>query len=251
MDLDLTGKVAVVTGGGGAIGSAIALSLAAEGASTVIGDVDLAALERTADSVRAGSGRVLAVPLDVSSEASWSAAISTAVGAFGGVQILVNNAGLNSEADAVDETLERFQRVIAVNEIGVWLGIKYCVPEMRSAGGGAIVNIASISGVVGGFGRAVAYHATKASVRGITRNSALRFAPDGIRINSVHPGPINSTMHARDRGTPIEAKTIGMTALARFGEPEEIASVVTFLASPRASFMTGAEVFVDGGWTAI
>jgi 3alpha(or 20beta)-hydroxysteroid dehydrogenase len=251
MDMELGGKVAVVTGAGGAIGRAIAMSLAAEGATIVLGGVNLPALERTAGSIRAGRRRVLAIELDVSSEASWSNAVSKAVAAFGGIQILINNAGLNSVADAIDETLEGFQRIIAVNEIGVWLGMKYCIPEMRSSGGGAIVNIASISGVVAGFGRAVAYHATKASIRGMTRNSALRFAPDGIRINSVHPGPVNTPMHDKDRGTPIEAKTLEMTAMGRFGEPEEIASVVTFLASGRASFMTGAEVFVDGGWTAI
>ena len=251
MDTGLTDKVAIVTGAGGAIGAATSRSLAAEGARVVVCDVDASALERTASTIRAAGGRVLEVELDVSSEASWAAAVKRTVAEFGSIDVLVNNAGLNSEADAVDETVEGFQRIIAVNEIGVWLGMKHCIPQMREAGGGSIVNVASICGVVAGFGRAVAYHATKASIRGITRNSALRFAPDGIRINSIHPGPVNTAMQEKDRGTPIEAKNLEMVALHRFGEPEEVADVITFLASRRSSFMTGAEVFVDGGWTAV
>ena len=250
MDLGLAGKVALVTGAGGAIGSITARTLALEGASVVLADIDQAAAEREAALIRADGGEALAVELDVSNEASWERAVAASIGAFGGLDILVNNAGLNSERDAVDETLEGFQRIIAVNEIGVWLGMKHAIPEMRKRGSGAIVNIASISGVVAGFGRAIAYHATKASVRGMTRNSALRFAPDGIRINSVHPGPVNTPMQTKDIGTPIEQQNLDILMIKRFAEPQEVANVVVFVASPRASFMTGAEVFVDGGFTA-
>jgi NAD(P)-dependent dehydrogenase (short-subunit alcohol dehydrogenase family) len=251
MDTGLAGKVAIVTGAGGAIGAATARTLAAEGAAVVLGDVDLVGAQRVAETISQAGGRALASQLDVSSEASWASTVERAIAEFGSVDVLVNNAGLNSVEDAVGETVEGFQSIIAVNEIGVWLGMKHCIPAMREAGGGAIVNVASICGVVAGFGRAIAYHATKASVRGITRNSALRFAPDGIRINSVHPGPVNTAMQAKDRGTPIEQKNLDATMLHRFAEPEEIADVITFLASDRASFMTGAEVFVDGGWTAL
>ncbi len=250
METGLAGKVAIVSGAAGAIGAATARSLAAEGATVVLGDVDLAGAERVRATIEAAGGRALATRLDVSSEASWKATVEQAVAEFGGVHVLVNNAGLNSVADAVDETVEGFQAIIAVNEIGVWLGMKHCIPKMREAGGGAIVNVASICGVIAGFGRAIAYHATKGSVRGITRNSALRFAPDGIRINSIHPGPVNTAMQAKDRGTPIEQANIDATMLHRYAEPSEIADVITFLASDRASFMTGAEVFVDGGQTA-
>lgn len=251
MDTGLRGKVAIVTGGGGAIGAATALSLASEGASVALGDINLDVLKQVVAELRGDGARVLAIELDVSQESSWQQAVSRTIGEFGTIDVLVNNAGLNSVADAVDETVEGFHRIIAVNEIGVWLGMKYCIPIMRASGGGAIINVASISGVVAGFGRAIAYHATKASVRGITRNSALRFAPDGIRINSIHPGPVNTPMQEKDRGTPIEQQNLDAVMLHRMAEPREIADVITFLASERASFMTGAEVFVDGGFTAV
>jgi NAD(P)-dependent dehydrogenase (short-subunit alcohol dehydrogenase family) len=250
MDLGLGGQVALVTGAGGSIGAATAQTLALEGARVVVADIDLAAATRTVEAIRAAGGEALAVELDVRHEDSWQAAISATLGAYDGLDILVNNAGLNSERDAVDETLEGFQRIVDVNEIGVWLGMKHAIPEMRRRGSGAIVNIASISGVVAGFGRAIAYHATKASVRGMSRNSALRFAPDGIRINSVHPGPVMTPMQTKDIGTPIEQQNLDILMIKRFAQPQEIANVVAFVASPRASFMTGAEVFVDGGFTA-
>jgi NAD(P)-dependent dehydrogenase (short-subunit alcohol dehydrogenase family) len=250
MDLGLTGRVAIVTGAGGAIGAAIARLFAEEGAAVVVADIDVAAATGVATEIRLSGGRAIVQVLDVSDEASWAAVVERTMREFGGLDILVNNAGLNSEADAVAETMEGFQRIVAVNEIGVWLGMKHCIPPMRGSGRGAIVNIASICGVVAGFGRAIAYHATKGSVRGITRNSALRFAADGIRINSVHPGPVDTPMQTKDRGTPIEQKNLEMVMLGRLARPDEIASVVCFVASDRASFMTGAEVFVDGGWTA-
>jgi NAD(P)-dependent dehydrogenase (short-subunit alcohol dehydrogenase family) len=250
MDLSLRDRVVVVTGAGGAIGAAIAASFVAEGASVVVADLDLPAAIRVAESIGGEPGRATAIQLDVSSEASWQGVVELVRDRFGRLDILVNNAGINSELDAVSETVEGFARVVAVNEIGVWLGMKACIPVMREAGRGSIVNIASISGVVAGFGRAIAYHATKASVRGMTRNSALRFAADGIRINSVHPGPVNTPMQEKDRGTPIEQQNLDLLMIKRFAEPAEVANVVVFVASDRASFMTGAEVFVDGGFTA-
>ena len=184
----------------------------------VVADVDSARAEALA-AIEMTGGRAIGHGLDVTDEASWQALVADVEAAVGTIDGLVNNAGLNSEADAVNETMEGFKRVVAVNELGVWLGMKHCIPGMQRQGRGSIVNIASISGVVAGFGRAIAYHATKASVRGMTRNSALRFAADGIRINSVHPGPINTAMQDKDRGTPIEQQNLDQLMIKRFGEP--------------------------------
>jgi NAD(P)-dependent dehydrogenase (short-subunit alcohol dehydrogenase family) len=250
MDLGLSNRVVVVTGGAGGIGEGICRTLAAEGAQVVIADVDTQRAAELARSIEDAGGRAIGHALDVTSEASWQSLVADVEATQGTIDGLVNNAGLNSEADAVHETMEGFLRIVGVNELGVWLGMKHCIPGMQRQGRGAIVNIASISGVVAGFGRAIAYHATKASVRGMTRNSALRFAADGIRINSVHPGPINTAMQDKDRGTPIERQNLDQLMIKRFGEPQEVANVVAFVISDRASWMTGAEVFVDGGFTA-
>jgi NAD(P)-dependent dehydrogenase (short-subunit alcohol dehydrogenase family) len=250
MDLGLSNRVVVVTGGAGGIGEAICRTLAAEGAQVMVADIDAARAEELAGAIQASGGRAIGHALDVTDEGSWVTLVADVERDAGTIDGLVNNAGLNSEADAVHETMEGFMRIVGVNELGVWLGMKHCIPGMQRQGHGSIVNIASISGVVAGFGRAIAYHATKASVRGMTRNSALRFAADGIRINSVHPGPINTAMQDKDRGTPVEQQNLDQLMIKRFGEPQEVANVVAFVISDRASWMTGAEVFVDGGFTA-
>src|SRR4051812_37949595 len=226
MDLGLSNRVVVVSGGAGGIGEAICRTLAHEGAHVVVADVDSARAEALAASIEADGGRAIGRALDVTSEDSWARLVADVEARVGTVDGLVNNAGLNSEADAVHETTEEFLRIVGVNELGVWLGMKHCIPGMQRQGRGAIVNIASISGVVAGFGRAIAYHATKASVRGMTRNSALRFAADGVRINSVHPGPINTLMQDKDRGTPIEQQNLDQLMIKRFGEPQDVANVV-------------------------
>lgn len=250
MDLGLAGKVVLVTGAAGGIGRAIVQTFMEENALVIAADLDSKSVANVIEDLGSSPGRAEAVALDVCSEASWSSAVNWIREEHGEISVLVNCAGLNAVADAVEETMTEFQRIISVNQIGPWLGMKYTIPSMIQNGKGSIVNIASICGVVAGFGRAIAYHATKGSVRGMTRNSALRFAPNNIRVNSVHPGPVNTPMQDKDRGTPIEQRNLDVTMLHRFAEPGEIASVVAFIASDRSSYMTGAEVFVDGGWTA-
>lgn len=250
MDLGLAGKVVLVTGAAGGIGRAIVQTFMEENALVIAADLDSKSVANVIEDLGSSPGRAEAVALDVCSEASWSSAVNWIREEHGEISVLVNCAGLNAVADAVEETMTEFQRIISVNQIGPWLGMKYTIPSMIQNGKGSIVNIASICGVVAGFGRAIAYHATKGSVRGMTRNSALRFAPNNIRVNSVHPGPVNTPMQDKDRGTPIEQRNLDVTMLHRFAEPGEIANVVAFIASDRSSYMTGAEVFVDGGWTA-
>ncbi|HEY8731251.1 MAG TPA: SDR family oxidoreductase, partial [Candidatus Limnocylindria bacterium] len=169
---------------------------------------------------------------------------------FGRLDILVNNAGIGTMADVEQETAEGWDRVIAVNQKGVWLGMKHPVPAMRASGGGSIVNVSSIFGAVGGFGGSIAYHASKGAVRLMTKNAAIRYAKEGIRVNSIHPGFIDTPMIADVKDTPIEQLILQSTPVGRLGRPEEIGDVIAFLSGPKASYMTGSEIYVDGGWTA-
>ncbi len=250
----LKDKVALVTGGAHptGIGGAAAKRLVEEGVKVVI--TDLADDQGAAYAKELGA---VYVHHYVSKEADWQAAIAKAVQTYGGLHILVNNAGVGTFADVEQETLEGYNKVIAINQTGVWLGMKFAVPEMRKAGGGSIVNISSIFGAVGGFGASVAYHSAKGAVRLMSKNAALRYAKENIRVNSVHPGFIDTPMIAsvKDPTDPAMAQTMGailsMTPMGRLGKPEEIGSLITFLASSDASYCTGAEFYADGGWTAM
>lgn len=253
----LEGKVALVTGGARGIGAAAALRLAEEGVKVVVTDVLDDEGERLVQQIRGREGQAVFVHHDAGSEADWQRAVGRAVEAFGGLHILVNNAGIGTFADVEQETLEGYERVIRVNQTGVWLGMKYAAPQMRKAGGGSIINVSSIFGAVGGFGGSVAYHAAKGAVRLMTKNAALRYAKEGIRVNSVHPGFIDTPMIApvKDASDPAMVQTLqailGMTPVGRLGKPEEIAAMIAFLASDEATYCTGAEFYVDGGWTAM
>jgi len=246
----LHGKVALVTGGARGIGAAACSALATGGASVVVTDVLDEEGEALAQAIRASGCRAVYMHLDVSDEGEWQKVVEQTAAELGGLDILVNNAGIGTLADVETETLEGFDRTIAINETGVWLGMKHSVPEMRARGGGAIVNVSSIFGAVGGFGGSIAYHAAKGAVRLMTKNAAIRYAGENIRINSIHPGFIDTPMVAMAKGSDMEAAILAQTPMGRWGRPDEIANAIAFMASDAASFMTGSEVYVDGGWTA-
>ncbi|HSV41663.1 MAG TPA: SDR family oxidoreductase [Nocardioidaceae bacterium] len=245
----LTGAVVLLTGGTGGLGVHIARRLAAEGAQVAVTDLDVDACRGVVDGLPGGPH--VAVGLDVSSEAAWSAAVAEVEARLGPLTALVNNAALGSLATVEDETVEHWLRVVSVDQTGVWLGMKHCGPRLREAGGGSIVNMCSILGTVGGLGNSVAYHAAKGAVRTMTKNAALHWATDGVRVNSLHPGFIaTAPLLERYEGTDRHTAMVAKTPMGRLGRPEEIASVVAFLVSDDSSYMTGSELYVDGGWTA-
>lgn len=246
----LVGKVAIVTGAARGIGSATAEALAAAGATVILTDVLDDEGPAVVARLKAEGHRATYEHLDVSDEAGWAALVARVQADQGRLDVLVNNAGIGTLADVETETAEGWSRTIAVDQTSVWLGMRAAVPAMRASGGGSIVNVSSIFGAVGGFGGSVAYHAAKGAVRLMSKNAAIRYATEGIRVNSVHPGFIETPMLAGIEGTPMQTAILEATPMGRLGQPEEVAAVIRFLASDEASYVTGAEFFVDGGWTA-
>ena len=252
----LAGKVALVTGGARGIGLAACRKLAEEGAAVAMTDVlDSEGMTETETLILQGA-RALYHHHDVSREEEWAAAVEATVTAFGTLHVLVNNAAIARNDDVEAETLEGFRQVSAVNTTGAWLGMKAVIPHLRRAGGGSIVNIASIYGTIGGSGHAIAYHASKGALRIMTKSAALRYATEGIRVNSVHPGFIETPMVAPllepvdGKPSPFLGFILGSTPMRRLGRPDEVANAIAFLAGDESSYMTGSELYVDGGWTA-
>jgi NAD(P)-dependent dehydrogenase (short-subunit alcohol dehydrogenase family) len=248
--VDLFGKVAIVTGGARGIGAATAEALAGAGATVVVTDVLDDEGHALVAHLREGGCSARYEHLDVSDEATWERVVERTASELGSLDILVNNAGIGTFPDVETETREGYDRLIAINQTGVWLGMKAVAPRMRASGGGSIVNVSSIFGAVGGFGGSIAYHASKGAVRLMTKNAAIRYAKEGIRVNSVHPGFIDTPMIEVVKGTPTEEAILADTPMGRLGTPREIGDVIAFLASGAASYMTGSEVYIDGGWTA-
>ena len=247
----LAGKVALISGGARGMGAAEARLFAREGAQVVVADVLESEGKAVAAEVSAGGGQSVFARLDVTSEADWVQAIALAVSRFGKLNVLVNNAGIGGSSRVEDTTAEAWDRVMGVNAKGVFLGTKAAIPAMRRAGGGSIVNIASQLGLVGMEDSSPQYTASKGAVRLLTKTTALQYAREGIRCNSVHPGPILTPMTEQRRADPVVYKRmLSRIPLGRYGRPEEVALAVLYLASDEASFVTGSELVIDGGWTA-
>ncbi len=243
----LEGKTALITGGARGQGAAEATLFAAEGANVVLTDVLDADGERVADTI---GGTFL--HHDVTSEEEWAAAVAHTVELHGGIDVLVNNAGIYRGSSLIDCPIEEYRRVIEVNQIGVFLGMREVAPVLIERGGGSIVNISSTAGLQGAAG-SFAYSASKWAVRGMTKSAALLLGPRGVRVNSIHPGPIDTPMIADTRMADaglLDQLLQQHVPLGRMGQPEEVAKLALFLASDESSYSTGSEFVIDGGLTA-
>ena len=247
----LEGKVAFISGGARGMGAAEAKMFAREGAKVAFGDLLEEEGKKVEAEINETGGEALFVRLDVTSEADWERAIGTTVQRFGKLDVLVNNAAIAVFVEPDEATVADWDRQMEINAKGVFLGTKAAIPEMRKAGGGSIVNISSISGMIGQKNIHPAYNASKGAVRLLTKSTAIQYAKEGIRVNSVHPGGTITPMTEAVLSDPEVAKQ-GLTRipLGRRAQPEEIAYGVLFLASDESSYMTGSELVIDGGSTA-
>jgi NAD(P)-dependent dehydrogenase (short-subunit alcohol dehydrogenase family) len=246
----LNGKVALISGGARGMGAEEARIFAREGAKVVIGDISEDDGKAVEAQIAEAGGQALFIRLDVTQEADWAKAVDQAVSSFGKLDVLVNNTGISSRTFTDDTAIDAWDKIMEINSKGVFLGTRAAVPKMLEAGGGSIVNISSIMGLVGSAGGHPAYNASKGAVRIFSKAMAVRHGKDNIRVNSVHPGfmPPMASGVAYDQDQ--RRGSLDQTPLGREGRIEEVANAVLFLASDEASYITGAELAVDGGFTA-
>lgn len=245
----LSGKVAIITGAALGMGAAEAKLFAKEGAKVVATDIKDDVLQEVINEIKASGGEAIGLKHNVVSEDEWKNVIQTAVDAYGKVDILVNNAGIASPKTMAQMEMAEWNKVMDINLNGCVLGMKNVIPEMQKAGGGSLINISSIGGIVGMAGSSP-YTAAKGALRALSKSAAVEYGKDKIRVNSVHPGIIETPMTADSFNDALPFyKTF--TQLPYFGQPEDVAYGVLFLASDESRFMTGAELVIDGGWTAL
>tara|TARA_B100000029_G_scaffold93931_3_gene84101 strand:- start:10894 stop:11649 length:756 start_codon:yes stop_codon:yes gene_type:complete len=247
----LEGKVILISGGAKGQGATESIMFAGEGAKIIIGDILDEEGIKIESQIRELGGDATFVHLDVTREADWENAVQTAISSYGMLNVLVNNAGILIRKSIEDTTIEDWDRIMSVNAKGVFLGTKAAIPALRDAGGGSIINISSTAGLVSSSSGSASYTATKGAVRLFTKSTAIQYAKDGIRCNSVHPGPIETDMIHQSIIDP-DAMAVRMEKLpmGRLGKPEEVANGVLYLASDESSFVTGSELVIDGGSTA-
>ena len=247
----LQNKVALITGAASGMGASTASLFAREGAKVAVADVIDQEGNQVAASIAANGGEAMYLHLDVSSEQEWTRAVNSVVQRFGRIDILVNNAGISG--GVTDRmSLELFDRLMLVNARGTFLGMKYTIPALQKAGGGAIVNLSSISGLIGQEFVHMGYNGAKGAIWAMTKAAAVQYAKDGIRVNSVHPGimpPMRTSVTSADPAT--REKVLATVPMRRAGRVEEVAYAVLFLASDEASYITGTDLVVDGGFMAM
>jgi len=246
----LQNKVALISGGAKGMGAVEAKLFAKEGAKIVIGDVLETEGKQIEGEINKTGGECLFVRLDVTDENQWNEAVAATVRRFGKLDILINNAGIFRTSPVEETSSTEWDQVMDINAKGVFLGAKAAIPAMREAGGGSIINLSSVAGLVGAA-YSSAYSASKGAVRLFTKSTAIQYATDGVRCNSIHPGVIQTDMTKEAiADSQFKAQRLDPTPLARLGQPEDVAYGALYLASDESSFVTGAELVIDGGWTA-
>ncbi len=241
----LKGKIAIITGAGSGIGAAHARLFARDGAKVVVTDIRPAVGEAVVDEIRARGQDAHFLLHDVASEDSWAKVVEATIARYGALTTLVNNAGLNHMRGVEDETVEGWNHIVSIDQMGTWLGMRAAMPHLRASGNGAIVNISSVLGIMGNV-TCLSFHAAKGAVRMMSKAAALEYADHGVRVNSIYPGMIDTPQLATM--LPDEREMIRTSIpMKRIGLPEEVANCSLFLCSDDASYVTGAEIIVDGG----